>query len=120
MAGLERRDRAADLAREDVAGDPDDAVDREPELLEDRSGRRRCAEMIETYDRSLVADPAVPAERDARFDRDPGPDGSRQHGLSIGGVLELEPLPAGERHDPRRDAVRLERLGRAEGELELG
>ena len=48
--------------------------DGEPELLEDRPGRRRRPEVVEPDDRALVAGPAVPAERDTGLDGDPGPD----------------------------------------------
>ena len=68
VARLEGRDRPADLAGEHVASDAGDAIDREAELLEDRPGRRRRAEVVEADDRALVADPALPAERHAGLD----------------------------------------------------
>ena len=99
--------------------DVGDAIGGEPELLEDRAGRRRRAEVVEPDDRALVADPALPAERDADLDADPLADGRRQDRVAVRLVLGLEPLPARQRDDARRDAVRLERLGRRERQLEL-
>ena len=100
-------------------GDVGDAVGGEPELLEDRAGRRRRAEVVEPDDRALVADPALPAERDAGLDADPLADGRRQDRVAVRLVLALEALPARERDDAGRDAVGLERLGRRERQLEL-
>ena len=45
----------------------------EAELLQDASARRRGAEAIERDVRRAIADPALPAERDARLDRDAAP-----------------------------------------------
>ena len=75
--------------------------------------------MIEPDDRAGVADPALPAERDADLDADPRVHIGWQDRVAIGLVLEVEPLPARQRHDARRDALGLERLGRREGQLEL-
>ena len=63
--GSQRRDPAAQALADDAPGDVGDALGREAELLEDRAGRRRRAEVVEPDDRALVADPALPAERDA-------------------------------------------------------
>ena len=52
------------------ATDVGDALGGEPEVLEDRAGRRRRAEVVEPDDRALVADPALPAERHADLDAD--------------------------------------------------
>src|SRR6185369_6511941 len=60
VTGLEGLERAANRARQHVPSDRDDPIDAEPELLEDRPGRRRRAEMVEPDDRAVVADPAVP------------------------------------------------------------
>ena len=68
VAPSTRRDPAVQPVEDPLAGDVDDPIDREPELLEDRAGRRRRAEMVEPDDRALVADPALPAERDAGLD----------------------------------------------------
>src|SRR5690349_23375954 len=103
MPRLEGRLRSTDRAVEDALGDVDDAIDREPELLEDRPGRSARAEVVETDDRALVTDPAIPAHRHAGFDGDPRTHRRRQDGLAVGGVLELEPLPARHRHDPGGD-----------------
>ncbi len=44
----------------------------------------------------------------------------RQDGLAVGRVLGFEPLPARQAHDPRPDALLLERLRRADRQLQLG
>src|SRR6478672_3055350 len=120
VPGLEGWLGSADGAVQHATGDGRHAVDREAELLEDRPGRGARAEMVEPDDRALVSDPAVPTERHTGLDGDAGPDGAWQDGLAIGGILGLEPLPAGEGDDPRRDPVALQGFGRAERELELG
>ena len=102
------------------AADVGDAIGGEPEVLEDRPGRRRRAEVIEPDDRALVADPALPAERHADLDADALAHGRRQDRVAVGLILGVEPLPARQRHDPRRDAVGLEGLGGGVGQLQLG
>src|SRR3954464_2643014 len=119
MARLQGRLRTADTAVEDALRDCRDAVDREAELLEDRPGRRARAVVIEPDDGAVGTDPAIPAEGDAGLDRNPSADVRRQDGVSVGLVLGLEALPAGQGHDPGRDPVPLEGLRGAEGELEL-
>ena len=47
------------------------------------AGRRRCTEMVEPDDRALVADPALPAERDADLDADPLAHGRRQDRVAV-------------------------------------
>src|SRR6266550_3739852 len=49
----------------------DDVVDRVAELLQDEPARCRCAEMLDRDGIALVADPLLPAERDARLDGKP-------------------------------------------------
>ena len=120
VPALDGPDPPAQPVAHDAPADVRDARHGEPELLEDRAGRRRGAEVVEPDDRALVADPALPAERHADLDADALADRRRQHLVAIRRVLRLEPLPAGERHDAGRDAVGLERLGRTEGELQLG
>ena len=118
VAAVERRDPAVEAVAHDRAA-TSATRRREPELLEDRAGRRRRPEVIEPDDRALVADPALPAERHADLDADALANGRRQDLVAVRLVLGLEPLPAGQRHDARRDAVLLERLGGGERELEL-
>ena len=71
-----RRDAAAQAVAHDAPADVGDALRGEPELLEDRAGRRRRAEVVEADDRALVADPALPAERHADLDADALADGA--------------------------------------------
>src|SRR4051812_10454367 len=72
VARFQGRLRTADRPIEDTAGGGDDTVDREAELLEDRPGRRARTEVVERDHRALIADPAVPSERHAGLDRNPG------------------------------------------------
>ena len=74
VAAVQRRDAAAEALADDPPADVGDALDREAEVLEDRPGRRRRPEVVEPDDRALVADPALPAERDADLDADAPPD----------------------------------------------
>src|SRR5262245_26694457 len=67
----ERRDAAVEPIADHFPGDVGDVLGREAELLEDRPGRRRRAEVVEPDDRALVADPALPAEWDPDLDADP-------------------------------------------------
>ena len=87
---MQRRDAAAQAVANDAPGDVGDALDREPELLEDRAGGRRRAEVVEPDDRPLVADPALPAERDAGLDADALADARRQDRVAVRLVLGLE------------------------------
>ena len=120
VAGLERRDRPADLAGEHVAGDVGDAIDGEAELLEDRAGRRRRAEVVEPDDRALVADLALPAERDAGLDRDPLA-GRRAAARDSRYAASWRSNSSQQGSETTRLGTPslLERLGRAERELEL-
>ena len=52
------------------------------------------AVVLERDDPAVVADDLAPALRDAGLDRDPGLHGRRDHGLAVGRLLGVEPLPA--------------------------
>jgi hypothetical protein len=119
MVAVERRDPAVQAVADHLARDVRHAIRREPEVLEDRAGGRRGAEMVEADDGALVADPALPAERHPDLDADPLSHVRRQHAVPVRLVLRIEALPAGQRDNPCRDPVGLDRLGRVEGELEL-
>ena len=82
------------------------AVDREAELLEDRPGGGARPEVVDPDDRALVADVALPAQRHARLDGYALRHRRRQDLVAVRLVLRLEPLPARQAHDPRRDARR--------------
>src|SRR3954471_9070414 len=79
VATFQRRDPAPQPFPDDLPADVGDAVDREPEVLEDRAGRRRGTEMVQPDDRALVTDPALPAERHTNLDAHPLLDSRRQH-----------------------------------------
>ena len=78
---------------------------------------RGGAEAVERDRVAAVAHPLLPAERDARLDRETGAHVVRQHLLAVVRVLELEELPARHRHDPHvrpvvgRATALLERVG---------
>ena len=80
-------------------------------MLEDRGRRGARAEMVDPDDRTLVADVALPAERDAGLDAQPLASGDRQDRVAIADRLDLEQLPAGEGHDPRPDALGRQQVG---------
>src|SRR4026208_140453 len=69
------------------------AVRRETEVLEDRPGRRRRTEVVESDDRAFVADPALPTEGYADLDAHALADVRRKDGVAIRLVLRLETLP---------------------------
>ncbi len=96
VPAVDRRDAALEALADDAPTDVSDARGREPEVLEDRARRRRRAEMVEPDDRALVADPALPAERDTDLDADTLADVRRQDLIAIRLVLGVEPLPAGQ------------------------
>ena len=83
VAGMERRDAAAEPAPDDPSRDVGDASTVNPNSLEDRRRRGRRAEVVDADHRALVARVALPAERDAGLDRHPRPHGARQHGLPV-------------------------------------
>ena len=78
VARIEGRDPAAETVAHDPAADVGDVLGGEAEVLEDRRGRGARAEVVDPDDRALVADPALPAERDAGLDAQPLADGRRQ------------------------------------------
>jgi hypothetical protein len=95
------------------------AVGREPEVLEDRARRRRRAEMVEPDDRALVADPALPAERDA--------DSTLTRLRTSGGRTDRDTPGPARRSAPSRAVTRpawgcrrARASGRGDGQLELG
>ena len=109
VAAVERRDAAAQAVADDPPGDVGDALGGEAEVLEDRAGRRRGAEVVEPDDRALVADPALPAERHADLDADALADGGRQDRLAVGLVLASNGSQHGSETTRVGDALGLER-----------
>src|SRR3954447_16410908 len=83
MSRVEGGDSAPDAAADNATGHVRDSLRREPELGEDREGRRRRPEMIDPEDRAFVARVALPAGARAGLDRDPAADVARDHGLAI-------------------------------------
>src|SRR5574338_397283 len=87
------------------------------ELLVDPLVGRRSAEAVDADRDSVLADPALPSERDAGLDRHARADTRWQHLVTVRLILLRKELPAGKRDDAR---VRLERARGLERERELG
>ena len=119
VAGVDGRDAAAEAVADDPPGDLGDALRGEAEVLEDRRPGGARPEVVDPDDRALVADLALPAERDPGLDAQPLPDPRREDLVAVGGLLEVEQLPARERHDPRPDALGGERIGGRDGQRQL-
>src|SRR5947209_10242277 len=83
----------------------DHVVDGVAELGHDGRARRGGAEAAERERVALVADPALPALRDARLDGEPRPDVGRQDVVAVRLRLLLEDLPARHRDDADAGAV---------------
>src|SRR5206468_8523008 len=77
VAGIERRLAAPEPTFRDAAAHLGHVVHGEAEMLEDGRPRRRRAEVLDAHHRALLADPALPAEPDARLDAQPSADGRR-------------------------------------------
>ena len=119
MAGVDGRDAAAQAVADDPSGDLGDPLRGEAEVLEyGRPGSTR-PEVVDADDRALVAHVALPAERDPGLDAQPLPDPRREDLVAVGGRLEVEQLPARQRHDPRPDALGGERIGGRDGQRQL-
>ena len=96
VPAVERRDAPLEALTDDAPTHVSHAVRREAEVLEDRLRRRRRAEMVEPDDRALIADPALPAERDTDLYADTLANVRRQDQIAIRLVLGVELLPAGQ------------------------
>src|SRR3954470_2657910 len=120
VAAVERRDPTLQPVTDHAPPDIGDTVRGEPEVLEDRPGRRRRAEVVEPDDRPLVADPALPAERHSDLDADALAHIRREDRVAIRLVLRLEALPAGQRDHASRDPVVVQGPTGGHRELELG
>src|SRR4029078_32447 len=117
VPAIERRDAALEPFAHDAPADVGHAVRRETEVLEDRPGRRRRTEVVESDDRASVADPALPTEGDADLDAHALADVRRKDGVAIRLVLRLETLPHRQRHDAARDAFAVQRPRRHPGDF---
>lgn len=105
--------------RRQRAGATCHVIDRQPEVLEYRRGRRRFAEAIDTDHIAFQPDVLVPAIRHAGFDGKSG-HSAWQNGLSVCGTLAIECVGGGHRYDAYTDAVPGEHLARAHGERDSG
>ena len=81
--------------------------------------RRRGAEPVERDDGALRADPAVPAQGDAGLDADALGVAGRQDRVAVGLGLGAEPVPGGQRDDPRPDALRGQLRARRHRQVQL-
>src|SRR6516165_3610560 len=100
-------------------GRRDHRLRRDAELLVQRLLRRRRAEVVDPLGLAGVPDERLPRLGDARLDRHPRPHRRWKYVLLIGIVLLPEPFHAGQRDNPRRDAVGCEQFACRHGDLHL-
>src|SRR4029078_9172275 len=93
VPAIERRDPALEPFAHDAPADVDHALRGETEVLEDRPGRPRRTEVVESDDRAFVADPALPTEGDADLDAHALANVRRQGGVPTRLALALVTLP---------------------------